>query len=67
MKPKRLVPIKKIPELYPEAFTKSSMRWLLYNRKTNGFDCCVRKIGGKKILIDLDDFEAWIDKQQGDT
>ncbi|MGD0465911.1 MAG: DNA-binding protein [Gammaproteobacteria bacterium] len=64
---KRLATVKKIPELYPGVFTESSIRWLIFNEKQNGFSCCVRRLG-KKVLIDLDKFESFIDgKQQGGT
>ena len=62
--PKRLAPPKQIPVIYPTAFTESSIRWLIFNEKTNGFSCCVKRIG-RKVLIDLDQFEAWIAKQGG--
>jgi len=61
---KRLVPPKQIPQIYPGAFTESSIRWLIFNEKTNGFNCCIYRIG-RKILIDLDFFEDWIFKQGG--
>ena len=61
---KRLAPVRKIPELYPHAFTESAIRWLIFNEKQNGFLCCVRRIG-RKVLIDLDQFESWIDSQGG--
>lgn len=56
---KRLVPVKKIPELYPGAFTEFSIRWLIFQGKCTGFSACVRRLG-RKVLIDLDDFEAYI-------
>jgi hypothetical protein len=59
---KRLATAKKIPELYPGVFTESSIRWLIFNEDINGFSSCVRRIG-KKVLIDLDLFEEWIDAQ----
>jgi hypothetical protein len=55
---KRFYTVKQIPSYYP-AFTESSIRYLIFNQKQNGFDSCIRKIG-KKILIDADDFENWI-------
>lgn len=64
---KRLATVKKIPELYPGVFTESSIRWLIFNENLNGFSRCVRRIG-KRVLVDLDSFEAWIDeKGQGGT
>ncbi|HAU1183356.1 TPA: hypothetical protein JBI17_11515 [Legionella pneumophila] len=59
--PKRLARVKKIPEFYP-AFTESSIRWLIFNEHQNGFSRCVKRIG-KKILLDLDQFESWIDER----
>lgn len=61
---KRLATVKKIPTLYPGAFTESSIRWLVFNEKQNGFCKCIRRIG-RKVLIDLDSFETWIDEQDG--
>ncbi|MBX3708212.1 MAG: hypothetical protein KIT56_00885 [Gammaproteobacteria bacterium] len=55
---------KQLPELYPGVFTEASIRWLIFNEKINGFSCCVKRIG-RKVLIDLDQFEAWIAKQGG--
>lgn len=60
---KRYVPPKKIPELFPEAFSEASVRWLIFNEQSNGFSRCVRRIG-RKVLIDLDQFEMWIDQQR---
>ncbi len=59
---KRLVPVKKIPDLYPGAFTESSIRWLIFQGEKTGFASCVRRLG-RKVLIDLDDFEAYIASQ----
>lgn len=60
---KRLSTVKNLPSLYPDAgFTESSIRWLLFNAKENGFSCCVVRVG-RKILIDLTRFEEWLDIQ----
>ena len=64
---KRIATVKKTAENYPEVFTESAIRWLIFNEKYNGFSRCIRRIG-RKVLIDLDQFELWIDAQgQGDT
>lgn len=60
---KRLATVKTIPQLYPGVFSESSIRWLIFNEQENGFAQCVRRLG-KKILIDLDAFEAFIDNQK---
>lgn len=62
IKQKRYAPPKRIPELYPGAFTESAIRWLIFNEEKNGFTQCIRRIG-RKVLIDLDEFENWISKQ----
>lgn len=61
---KRFSTVRQMAELYP-AFSEYSIRWLIYNEKTNGFSVCVRRIGGK-IVIDLDEFEAWINGKKED-
>lgn len=60
---KRLATVKTIPQLYPGVFSESSIRWLIFNGKDNGFTQCVRRLG-KKVLIDLDAFETYIDNQK---
>jgi hypothetical protein len=60
--PKRFATPNQIAGLYPGAFKKSSVRYLIVQREKNGFDCCIRRFG-KKILIDLDEFEKWISEQ----
>lgn len=62
IKPKRLASVKKTSEIYPDAFSESSIRFLIFNEEQNGFQRCVRRIG-KKVLLDLEQFEAWIDEQ----
>lgn len=63
MSEKRYAPPSKIPELYPGAFTKASIRYCILKRKENGLDSCLRRVG-KKILFDLDGFEKWIDSRK---
>ena len=56
---KRYAAVKQIPNLYP-AFTIGGIRYLIFNKEEKGFANCVKKIG-KKIVIDLDNFEKWIE------
>lgn len=60
---KRFATIKQLPTYYP-AFKESSIRWLVFNEKQNGFYRCIRRVG-KKVLIDLHEFEVWVDMQRG--
>ncbi len=46
-------------------FTKASIRWMLFNRRTNGLDSAVVQLG-RKILIDEVAFVAWLQSQRGD-
>ena len=58
---KRVVSVKNFPAVYPDAnFTEASVRWLIFNKDKNGFHNCVIKVG-RKILIDIDRFEKWLD------
>lgn len=61
---KRLATVRQLADLYP-AFSRSSIRYLIFNEKTNGFSNVIRRIG-RKVLLDLDAFESWIAKQ-GDS
>ncbi len=58
---KRLATVKQIPDIYP-AFTHANIRWLIFNEEKNGLTSCLRRLG-KKIFVDLDVFEDWIDSQ----
>ncbi len=46
---------------YP-SFSAGSLRWLLFNRQRNGFNCCVVRIG-RKVLIDEAAFVDWLRSQ----
>jgi len=59
---KRIFTVKQVSQLYP-AFTTSGLRWLIFNEDSNNFSQCIRRIG-RKVLIDLDSFEAWIDQHK---
>ncbi|RLT90750.1 MAG: DNA-binding protein [Ketobacter sp. GenoA1] len=48
---------------YPDAgITENSIRWLIFNGAENGFSRCIVRMG-RKVLIDLDKFESWMDEQ----
>jgi len=60
---KRYTTVKNLPSLYSDAgFTPSSIRWLIFNASENGFSHCIRR-AGRKVLIDLDAFEEWLDNE----
>ncbi|MFL0797504.1 MAG: hypothetical protein K6L73_08435 [Cellvibrionaceae bacterium] len=61
--PKRYSSVKNLPSHYPDSnLTENSIRWLIFNREQNGFASCIRR-AGRKVLIDLDAFEEWLDNQ----
>ena len=47
---------------YP-CFAIGGIRWIIFHEKTNGFDRCVRRVG-RKVLIDVKEFEQWVDGQK---
>ncbi len=52
-----------LPTLYNGVFNKGGIRFLIHKAAENGFEKCLRRIG-KKIIIDLDEFDKWIDSHQ---
>lgn len=62
-KHRRLATFKNTALKFADAnMTENSLRWLRFNGDENGFNDCVVKIG-RKVLIDLDRFEQWMDQQ----
>lgn len=46
-------------------FTEAQVRWWIFNEKHNGMtDCGVVVRIGKRVYIDTDGFDRWIDSQQ---
>ena len=60
-KTKKFVSLKQIPKLHP-AFTMPSLRWIIFNEKYNGASIFIRRVG-KKIVIDLEAFENWVNEK----
>lgn len=58
---KNLLTIKDFAAKHP-AFSEGSIRWLVFNRETNGFAHCFLKLGRKRILIDEDEFFRQVEK-----
>ncbi len=46
-------------------FSEAQVRWWIFNEKTNGMAGCgvVVRIG-KRVYIDADAFDRWVDSQQ---
>ena len=58
----RYITVKQVPSYYP-IFKESYVRALIKNGRTNGFNACMRKLG-RKILIDMDALDKWIDSHR---
>jgi len=59
----RFLSVKQLTKLYP-AFSELSLRWVLFNRSNNGADSFVIKVGKRKIVIDVEKFEIWLQQQK---
>jgi len=59
---KRYLTVHQTAQQYP-AMTESSLRWLRFNGKANGFNSCVLNVG-RRVLIDADAFEQWLDSHR---
>lgn len=57
--------VEQLANKYP-AFTQSSLRWMLFNRATNGLDAAVVQIG-RRVLIDEQAFVAWLRTHRGNA
>lgn len=53
--------VRQLAKIYP--FSESSLRYWLFNSKTNGLEKCLRRIG-TKLLINLEEFDHWIDSHK---
>lgn len=43
--------------------SENSIRWIVFNSKTNGATAFIRKVG-RKILIEEEGYLAWINNQK---
>ena len=57
-----LVTVSQLVEQCPW-LTEKALRMMIFRAEETGFSCCIRRIG-RKVLIDLDSFRAWLDEQQ---
>ena len=44
--------------------TENSIRSLFANRKTNGFDKVVRRVGARKLVISVNDLMDWLENSK---
>ena len=62
---KHLYTFNKFHEQHPWLGSKSSLRWCLFHRESNGLSAsgAVIKVGQRRLLIDAVKFEAWLRAQ----
>jgi len=57
-----ILTIDQLVAVFP-AFGEKTIRWWIYNGKSNGFEACLIRIGSR-IYIDRARFVAWIKKHR---
>ena len=57
-----LLSIAQLVEQFP-AFQEKTVRWWIYNGKSNGFEACVIRIG-TRIYIDRAKFVEWVESHR---
>lgn len=57
-----ILTIDQLVELFP-AFGEKTVRWWIYNGRTNGFEACLIRIGSR-IYIDRQRFIKWVEKHR---
>lgn len=62
MKGEDLMTIDQLCGEYP-AFGEKTVRWWIYNGKSNGFEVCLIRIG-TRIYIDRTKFAAWLESHR---
>jgi hypothetical protein len=63
---RRFASVRETVATYPKAFTsEASLRWQIFSNKA--FSQAVVRHVGRKVLLDLDAFERWLDSQGGNT
>lgn len=61
---KEFVSVQGLVELYPHLISENQLRWVLRDRQNNGLQPAVKKLG-KKLMIHVPSFVAWLMKQEG--
>ena len=57
-----LLTVKQLADKSP-AFSEASLRWMIFNAETSGFDRALIK-RGRRVLIDVPEFERWLESQR---
>lgn len=62
MRSENLLTVRQLAKSSP-AFTEASLRWLIFNAKSNGLNRALVKVG-RRVLIDVPEFEMWLEGQR---
>ena len=54
--------VRQLAEANP-AFTEASIHWLVFNAKDNGFDEVIVRVG-RRVLLDIDRFNKWLEERR---
>ena len=57
-----ILTIDQLVAAYP-AFSEKTVRWWIYNGKSNGFEACLIRIGSR-IYVDKTQFADWIERHR---
>ncbi|MGD2169931.1 MAG: hypothetical protein PVI40_06800 [Chlamydiota bacterium] len=60
----RLFDVDNLSKQHP-GFSAQTLRHLIAESKSNGFDAVIKRIGKRKIVLDESAFLKWVELQQG--
>lgn len=63
---KRLRTVKQVASEEGSPFTEGSLRWLIFNAESNGFEAALVHVG-RRVLIDIDSFNRWLERDNGEN
>lgn len=55
--------VKQLCTEFPQLFTEGSLRWLIFNADSNGFDRCIIRMG-RRLFIDTVALRVWLAEQR---
>ena len=60
----KLITVQELAESPENPFTAGQIRWWIFRETLNGFDSVVVRVG-KRVYIDHDAFERWLEEHRG--
>ncbi len=62
----KLRTVKQLANTEGSPFTEGSLRWLIFNAESNGFEAALVHVG-RRVLIDIDKFNCWLGESGGES